>query len=198
MAPKNEEKVVKKEKIIIDALKSCLQRDVYSKITVQDIANESGFSKGGVLHYFSTKEDIYLALVEELFSDIEKSHRAIFEWQLESESMAPMSALVGIENFIMDKKNLKIVMNLMLYAFEEEKIMKAISEFIAKQRLFYYSIIPKEHREDLKRKSDIDPKTLAKIAQTIVLFIGVAEIMDPVGIEHIQLIKFISSLLKTS
>jgi hypothetical protein len=88
-------------------------------------------------------------------------------------------------------------MNLLLYAFEEEKIMTAIREFIVKQRYFYYGIIPKEHREGLKRKSDIDPKILARIAQTIVLFIGAAETIDPVGIDHIDLIKFISSLLKT-
>ena len=186
-----------KKKIIIDALKSCLQRDVYSKITVQDIADESGFSKGGVLHYFSTKEDIYLGLIEELFADIEKSHSAIFDWQLDAESMAPMSALVGVENFILDKNNLKIVMNLLLYAFEEEKIMTAVRDFIIKQRLFYYNIIPKENREGLKRKSDIDPKVLARIAQTLVLFIGAAEAIDPVGIDHVDLIKFISSLLKS-
>ena len=45
-----EDKVQKKKKIIVDSLKSCLRKNVYSKITVQDIADESGFSKGGVLH----------------------------------------------------------------------------------------------------------------------------------------------------
>ena len=63
MMVKKEEKILKKKKIIIDALKVRLRNDVYSKITVQDIADEAGFSKGGVLHYFSTKEDIYLALI---------------------------------------------------------------------------------------------------------------------------------------
>jgi len=191
-----EEKVKIKKKIIIEALKDLLENNVYSKITVQDIADASNFSKGGVLHYFATKEDIYLTLIEDIFKDLEESHRSIFDWNLNKESMAPMASLVGVENFLMDKKNTKIVINLILYAFQEEKIMNVIRTFISKQRNFYESIIPVEEHDETRRKSDIDSKYLARIAQTVVLFLGLLETIDPVNIDHVDMVKFVTTLLK--
>ena len=121
MALSKEDKVKKKKGIIIDALKRCLQRDVYSRVTVQDIADEAGFSKGGVLHYYSTKEDIYLELIKDIFTGLEKAQKDLIESEEESKVMAPLSALLGVESFIMDKANVRIIVNLVLYAFEEEK-----------------------------------------------------------------------------
>jgi AcrR family transcriptional regulator len=186
MMIKKEEKIRKKKKIILDALKRCLDRDVYSKITVQDIADEAGFSKGGVLHYFSNKEDIYLALVEDIFHEFEEAYV----------SMAPMSALVGVENFIADKTNIRIMINLFLYAFEEEKIMNQIKLYINKLRYFYLNIIPRGDDLNHRRKSDLEPKYLARIAQTVVLFLGLMETIDPIEIDNLEIIKYITTLLK--
>jgi AcrR family transcriptional regulator len=196
MMIKKEEKIRKKKKIILDALKRCLDRDVYSKITVQDIADEAGFSKGGVLHYFSNKEDIYLALVEDIFHEFEEAYVSILEWDLESASMAPMSALVGVENFIADKTNIRIMINLFLYAFEEEKIMNQIKLYINKLRYFYLNIIPRGDDLNHRRKSDLEPKYLARIAQTVVLFLGLMETIDPIEIDNLEIIKYITTLLK--
>ncbi|MFC1671084.1 TetR/AcrR family transcriptional regulator [Spirochaetota bacterium] len=197
MMVKKEEKVKKKKKVIIEALKRRLEIDVYSKITVQDIADEAGFSKGGILHYFSTKEDIYLELIEDIFNEFENAHRSIFEWGDESESIAPISALVSVENFILDKKNIKIIINLILYAFQEEKIMKIIKQFFHRHRMFYFSIIPgKEGDDRARRKSDLAPKYLARIAQTVVFFIGLMESIDPIDIDHVELVKYVTTLLK--
>ena len=136
-----EEKAKKKRKIIIEALKRLLDKDVYSRITVQEIADEAGFSKGGILHYFPTKEDIYLELIEEIFTEFVQAHSSILEWELATDEVAPISALVGAENFIIDKRNIKIIINIILYAFEEEKIMKIVSKYIRTHRNFYDNII---------------------------------------------------------
>jgi AcrR family transcriptional regulator len=53
---KKAEKIDAKKLSIIKALERRLERDVYSRITVQDIADEAGFSKGGLLYYYPTKE----------------------------------------------------------------------------------------------------------------------------------------------
>ncbi len=195
-----EEKAKKKRKIIIDALKRLLDRDVYSRITVQQIADESGFSKGGVLHYFPTKEDIYLELIEEIFTEFVRAHSSILEWELKTEEMAPISALVGAENFIIEKRNIKIIINIILYAFEEPKIMKIISKYIREHRNFYDSIISELARGGrARRKTDLSSKYLSRIAQTIVLFIGLLESIDPTDpaeMDYLEIVKFVTSLLK--
>lgn len=196
-----EEKVRKKKKIIIDALKNCLQRDVYSRITVQDIANEAGFSKGGVLHYFSTKEDIYLELLREILEGLERAHIDILQWEARTEQdsdvMAPLSALLGVESFILDKRNIRIFINLVLYGFEEPKIQEIMQGFIEKHKFFYNNVIKKsrENRPS-RRRSDLDSVTLSRMAQTVVLFIGILESIDPTNLDYVDIVKYISAILK--
>ena len=196
-----DDKIKKKKKIIIDALKNCLQRDVYSRITVQDIANEAGFSKGGVLHYFSTKEDIYLELLREILEGLEKAHIDILQWDQKtnqnSDVMAPLSALLGVESFILDKKNIRIFINLVLYGFEEEKIMGILREFIAKHKVFYNNVIRRSRQDHpTRRKSDLDAMTLTRMAQTVVFFVGILESIDPISIDYVDIVKYISAILK--
>jgi len=197
MMVKKEDKILKKKKIIIDALKVRLRNDVYSKITVQDIADEAGFSKGGVLHYFATKEDIYLSLIEDIFNDFDVAHRQILQMGLEADSMAPMSALVGVENFILDKTNIRIIINLILYAFEDEKILKIMKTYISRLRIFYDNIIINDRKSvPTRRRSDLDVKYLSRIVQTIVIFIGILESIDPIELDHVEIVKYVTSLLK--
>ena len=197
MLVKKQEKLKKKKAIIVDALKRCLESDVYSRITVQNIADEAGFSKGGVLHYFKTKEDIYLELIESIFSELERSHIDILKRDLTSNEIAPLSALLGVESFIFDKTNTRIVLNLILYAFEEPKIMELFTGFLHKHKDFYTNLIIRSRKDrESKRKSDLDPVYLSRIAQSIVLFIGILEIMDPSSIDYVEIVRYISTLLK--
>ena len=195
-----EEKAKKKKKIIIEALKRLLDREVYSRITVQEIADEAGFSKGGILHYFPTKEDIYLELIEEIFTEFVRAHSSILEWELGTEEVAPISALVGAENFIIDKRNIKIIMNIALYAFEEEKIMKIVGKYIRLHRNFYDNIITQlSSGERSRRRSDLPSKYLSRITQTIVLFIGLLESIDPSDpgeMDYLEIVKFVTTLLR--
>jgi len=197
MVMSKEDKVKIKKTIILDALKRCLQRDVYSRITVQDIADEAGFSKGGVLHYYATKEDIYLELIEEIFTKLEMAQKDILESDEETRVMAPLSALLGVESFILDKSNVRIVVNLILYAFEEEKIMNPIRDFIYKHKLFYSDIINKSRTNiTLRRKSDLKTEYLSRIVQTILMFIGILELIDPTDIDFTEIVTYVTSILK--
>lgn len=195
-----EEKAKKKRKIIIEALKRLLDKDVYSRITVQEIADEAGFSKGGILHYFPTKEDIYLELIEEIFTEFVQAHSSILEWELATDEVAPISALVGAENFIIDKRNIKIIINIILYAFEEDKIMKIVSKYIRTHRNFYDNIISDLTKgERARKKSDLPTKYLSRITQTIVLFVGLLESIDPSDqgeMDYLEIVKFVTFLLR--
>jgi AcrR family transcriptional regulator len=192
-----EDKFNRKKKVITDALMRCLDRAVYSKITVQDIADEAGFSKGGILHYFSAKEDIYLDLIREIFREFEKSHRDMMDYHLKTEEMAPLSALLGVESFFLNKTNLRITVNLILYSFEEEKIRNLLREYLSKHNLFYANIITQTRKKiHLKRKSDIDIAVLSRIAQSIVVAIGILEAIDPTDVDYVDILKFITSILR--
>ena len=189
------EKIRQKKKVITAALKRCLDKQVYSRITIQEIADEAGFSKGGLLHYFATKEDIYLTLIKEIFSEIIQAHDFI-PMGFGKKSQTSITALVGAERFILDKNNVKIIMNLILYSFEEPKIKKKILRYLRVHRYFYLQLIRKNSmKEGILVDSEKDINHRAVIAQTIVLFIGLLDAIDPQEIDYIEIVKFVTFLL---
>ena len=199
-----EAKLKEKKKLIIEALKRCLERNVYSNITVQEVADEAGFSKGGLLHYFQSKEDMYLELIRDLFEEITGDHEKMVAGNLEAVEQASLTALLSIEKFFLDRRTTKIFLNLMLYAFEDEKIMKQLRDFLHKHVEFYTSLIGlvEDHQHghgpgvQLRRKTDLDPETSARIAQIVVLGAGIFESVDATDLDHTKLVRYVLSMLK--
>lgn len=187
-----EQKYIEKKKIITDALKSCLMKNVYSKITVQDIATEAGFSKGGLLHYFHSKEDIYLELIKNLFNDIESDQTNVLTGNLKSNEKAGISALFGVEKFIMDPQNSRILLNLFLYSFEEEKIKEEIKSFLENQHNVYKSIISESETSSSEIKSD----HVARFIQVLLIMTGIIETLSPTELDPMSLVKQVVSLIK--
>ena len=192
-----ETKLKEKKKIIIEALKRCLERDVYSNITVQEVADEAGFSKGGLLHYFQSKEDMYMDLIQDLFQEIRGDHLAMMQGNLEIGEQASLSALVGVEKFFLDRRTTKIFLNLILYGLEDENILKQIRELLHQHLEFYTSLIKKSREgNELRRKTDMSPEMTARIAQIVLVGAGMFEAIDPTDMDHTNLVRYVLSLLK--
>jgi AcrR family transcriptional regulator len=193
-----ENKIKEKKKIIIEALKRCLERDVYSNITVQEVADEAGFSKGGLLHYFQSKEDMYMDLIKDLFDEIRSDHMKVLTGNLLAQEQASISALYGVEKFFLDRRTTKIFLNLILYGFEDENIMKHLREFMRQHLDIYKGLIEKSRESGAprNRNSDLDPATAARIAQIAVIGAGLFEAVDPTDIDHTVLVRYAMSLLK--
>ncbi len=71
MAVRNAEKEEKRKLQIGIAAYEVIAGKGYNSFTIEDIANAAGLSKGGVLHYFKSKEDILIYLLEQIYMRIE-------------------------------------------------------------------------------------------------------------------------------
>jgi len=193
-----EAKIKEKKKIIIEALKRCLERDVYSNITVQEVADDAGFSKGGLLHYFQSKEDMYMDLIKDVFDEIRNDHQQFLSGNLQAGEQASISALYGVEKFFLDRRTTKIFLNLILYGFEDENIMKQLREFLHQHLEFYKGLIDNTRagRAPLRRKTDMDPTTTARIAQIAIVGAGLFESIDPTNMDHMNLVRYMLAFLK--
>jgi AcrR family transcriptional regulator len=60
-SPENE--ALRRQQIVAAAHSVFIKKD-YSKVRIEDIAKQAKMSKGAVLYYFETKEDVFLALFE--------------------------------------------------------------------------------------------------------------------------------------
>lgn len=197
MMKTKEEKTKEKKKIIIEALKNRLANSVYSQITVQDVADEAGFSKGGLLYYYATKEDLYMDLIDDYFSEMERDHAAVIRGNLHSDEKASISALFVIEKLVLDRKNVRIFINLVLYGYEDSRIMELLRKHVRIHLNVFQDIIS-DARVDLpgRRKTDYDPKFISRIAQLIVFSAGMLESIDPIELDPLLLVQYINSLFK--
>ncbi|OHD67001.1 MAG: hypothetical protein A2176_16135 [Spirochaetes bacterium RBG_13_51_14] len=192
---KKELKIIKKKKHIIEALKRCLERDVYSQVSLEDVAKEAGFSKGGLRHYFPTREELYVALIENFFNQIQRDQIGVVQGlDLDKNDRALITTLFSIEKFLLDKKNMRILINIILYGFEDEKIREIIKKFIRNHLGLYASTI-----KDLKggvADGDSEIQFIARITQVILLFAGILEYIDPINVDTPKLIEFLLKLYK--
>jgi len=73
MTTRNSEKEERRKTQIVQAAFDVIASKGYNYFTIEDIANRAGLSKGGVLHYFKTKEDILIHLLELIYRQIEET-----------------------------------------------------------------------------------------------------------------------------
>jgi AcrR family transcriptional regulator len=191
----NPDKIERKKRHLIESLKRCLERDVYSRISLEDVAKEANLSKGGLRHYFPTREGLYTALIEDFFNQIQRDHIEVMRGlDLDIDDRAFVSTLFGLEKFLLDKKNIRILINIILYGFEDEKIMQIIKQFIRNHLDLYIDII-KDIKPDHKT-DDEGLQYIGRITQIILLCAGLLESIDPLPIDTAQLIKFILNIYK--
>jgi len=192
---KKELKVIKKKKHIIEALKRCLEKDVYSQVSLEDVAKEAGFSKGGLRHYFPTREELYVALIESFFNQIQRDQIGVVQGlDLDKNDKALITTLFGIEKFLLDKKNMRILINIILYGFEDEKIREIIKKFIRNHLTLYTTTI-----KELTTGAEVvesEAQFIGRITQVILLFAGILEYIDPINVDTPKLIEFILKMYK--
>jgi AcrR family transcriptional regulator len=192
---KKELKVIKKKKHIIEALKRCLEKDVYSQVSLEDVAKEAGFSKGGLRHYFPTREELYVALIESFFNQIQRDQIGVVQGlDLDKNDKALITTLFGIEKFLLDKKNMRILINIILYGFEDEKIREIIKKFIRNHLTLYTTTI-----KELTTGAEVaesEAQFIGRITQVILLFAGILEYIDPINVDTPKLIEFILQMYK--
>ncbi len=197
---KKPEKIARKKKFIIEALKRRLDKYAYSYVSIQDVADEAGISKGGLRYYFPTKESLYEELIQDFFNQIEQDHLQIINNPHLEQDRFFLSTLLGIEHFVLNEANIKVFVNLMLYGLQDEKMREPIKKFFRNHLELYKRVVMQTH-EDRKslppmNREDFDIEFLARIAQVIFLSTGLLEAIDPIGIEPTRLTRYVISLFE--
>lgn len=98
----------------------------YDKTSMQDIADAVGMSKGGIFHHFSSKEDIFNAVMERQFEQITET---VKKWLDEMHGLTAKEKLRGlIKRNLMDEKIIKESGNMISSAAESPQIILAFTQ----------------------------------------------------------------------
>ena len=102
----------------------------YDKTSMQDIADAVGMSKGGIFHHFSSKEDIFNAVMERQFEQITET---VKKWLDEMHGLTAKEKLRGlIKRNLMDEKIIKESGNMISSAAERQIILAFTQDNVKK------------------------------------------------------------------
>lgn len=128
-----------KRKLIIDSALILFIDNGYHNTKIIDIANNAGIGKGTVYEYFSSKKEILLEVIKDLFNNNFANLLNI----LDSKKSAS-DKLESLYNFVLNRSNTSYILQLLHLSFKEihdESVHTIVHHFVQEQYNLTKSII---------------------------------------------------------
>ncbi len=130
---------------IIDAARYLFQTQEYDKTTMQDVMNYLDIAKGTIYHYFSSKEVLLQAVIEDMVDEnIEQMHTVIE--QSSGTALEKIESLMGIGNIAADNENL---LNHLHRHSHDIMHLRLLTATLAKQAPLYAQLIEQGCKEGI-------------------------------------------------
>ncbi|MBP2643332.1 MAG: ttgR [Firmicutes bacterium] len=166
---------MRKDEIIKVALRLFLSRG-YRYVSLNDIAEELGITKGGIYHYFSSKEELLRQAAEFFFENIKAKHIEVFsndkslreilqEAIIDNEVEIHIDKLIGFEHDGTAKDEMGIIFEIMTLCPEmPQRLARDNMEMIAAIKGKLQRLMDKG-----EMRSDIDVNAITTILFTILI-----------------------------
>ncbi len=158
---------------ILDAARNRFVTDGYERARLNDIAADAGLSKGGVYFHFRSKREIFDALIEREFAQMQLSVKKLHSHERDTESRITAFTMNLLEVIQRDPDIAKFRVVLQEMAVRHEDVgqqMRALQELLVSDlRNAFVSA-----REDGIVRSDIDEDAAARMLATLLDGVWVA------------------------
>lgn len=156
-----------RERIIKQALISFVRHD-FERVSLNDIAAELGMTKGGIYHYFSSKDDLFrevvlfsLSMIEQMMEGLsaqEGELREFLRGMLSTDEVSSgMSQILGVDIF---SDGVNLVYLVVTAAKKFPDVRKALGEIYGGSVFFLGDVLAKAQQNGVIR-SDQSPRLLA-------------------------------------
>jgi AcrR family transcriptional regulator len=168
VSPENE--AIRRQQIVSAAHSVFIKKD-YSQVRIEDIAKQAKLSKGAVLYYFETKEDVFLALFEWLTQLVAQRFESAVK-----ESTDPLVQLNHVVDQAFDSVKLhraffRIYLDCLGQGSRKEEYGKINRAFYQACHEHYRKIIENGQRKALFR--DIDVNDASLVMRAIIEGLGI-------------------------
>jgi len=153
---------------ILEAARSVFAQKGYEHATIEEIAERAEFSKGALYNYFSNKEEMFLALLEEGFAEFERQVETSFLNKRALRGCCKQFARLALQYFEENPEDLTIIFKENLQM--KIKLLGEFRERFAHRRERLGEIIAKPLRDGMKKKNirKIDPVQLVEVFWNII------------------------------
>ena len=144
---------------ILEAALKVFVKSGYSSTTISDIVEESGLSKGAIYHYYSSKKDLFLALIDYwekyFFINIDK------DLSLSSDDLLRDITKDVIKTFKSSKYVFLAELEFWSLSNHDAEIRKKTTDLYIRLLSLFKKIISKGVREGIYKKIDLDVAALS-------------------------------------
>jgi len=175
-----------KEHIITVATKLFLQKS-FKEVTMKEIVEETGLSKGAFYHYFQSKEQLFLEVLEFFFTDVMKhaydrySKESFYKFYHDYADEMKSFFVNYFEKFKVDESESEFKMNYFSLIFDALKLFPEFREKMAgdlQQELDIWKTSIKNARDKGEIKSPMSDEQIAQLF----IFLG-----DGIALHNIML-----------
>lgn len=160
----NEKKIkgIKTKRKILNVAQVLFTENGYDSTSIQDICEKANISKGAFFHHFQTKEFLFLEILNEYLTNIDKKMNEI-EKKTKNipKAMEEMTEILE-EIFITSKGKFTIFLEFLRKSSKNEEIMKKISNHFQKFKEYVYKMIEKG-KEEGSIKNDVNSIFISQI-----------------------------------
>lgn len=154
----------------------------YHGATLEDVVAEAGVSKGALYHYFHSKQELFLALLEELLGEgLDDAQALIAERGPEQEHV-----VLAAEGFLRrvgrDPRWLSLLLEFLAYGSRDPQVRAGVSaHFIKPTRRRIADLIQRHSPPGLDR-SGLSAEELAVAAAALMNGLAIERAFDPAGV----------------
>lgn len=167
-----------KEKILKFATE-CFSEKGYDATSVDEICKRAGISKGGFFHHFPTKQALFMEILNNWLSNLDKEIDRII---LESSNIyTALTELTGITKKVLKDSygHLSLFLEFLSKAEKDKEIWKEIISHFKRYRDYFRELIEKGIKEGSIK--EINSEVLSNIIVSFSIGILLQELLDPEG-----------------
>lgn len=164
---------------IIEAARRCFLRHGFHQTTTDEICREASITPGGLYHYFSSKEEIIVAVIQRSARTTAEGMRALIE-----SADSAQTAFRGIGGMFFqamtdpDVDNVtRLEMEIWNESLRNEKLAEISKSGWALRRRMLSALIEKGVEDGLYESDDVDAKGLADLFASIMIGMRVAKLL---------------------
>jgi AcrR family transcriptional regulator len=185
---------------LMDAAAAVFARDGFHGASLDHVAATAGFTKGAVYSNFASKDDLFLAVFEDRYSNEQNEmHRVLTEdqqpYELGDQSEV-FERVRGVIDRTWDDEWTALYLEFVLYAKRNADAAKKLAESVRRQREMTTAMLAEAYQS-----IDYVPDTPVDVLATlsIALFDGLAlgRLADPVAFDDAMLTHFLNFLVSS-
>jgi AcrR family transcriptional regulator len=164
-----------KERIILAGEELFSQRG-YDATSVSLICERAGVSKGAFFHYFSTKEEFFLEILDRWLSDLSQKIESYFKDQDKVINGLLRTTIIFEYIFKESKEKFYLFLEFLRKGISDERILKKLGDYFKRYKEYFSLLIERGKREGSFK--DIDSEVLSSLIISYSIGIILQQIFD--------------------